>query len=96
MMKREKVNSSVRLKVCDIRENLWLSNNHCVITRSSLGNILTEKLRNLLRGPMSISWPSQNFANGQKDVGTSTQGTYSMHVLRKIDITTYGSSKLSD
>lgn len=45
---------------------------------------------------MSISWDDQNFANGQRDIGFSTQGKYSMHVLRKINIIVYGSGKLSD
>ena len=63
----------MRLKACDIRENLWLSNNHGSYSFLFLGITLTKKYQLLWR-PMSISWLVQNFANGQKDIGFSTFG----------------------
>ena len=37
LLKQESVNSSIRHKVCNIRDNLWLSDNHCNIF-GCLGN----------------------------------------------------------
>ena len=63
--KDKKVNSSVGLKPCDIRENLWSSNNHRVMTLGTFGrNILTEKLCNFCgnRPFHELEW-CQNFAD---------------------------------
>ena len=56
----------------NIRENLGLSNNHAVIISWFSGKYTNEDITQILWGPMSISWPSQNFANGQKDTEFST------------------------